>query len=53
MGVPWWHVCQCLPQHLDYRQGSHITATFTEVLTEPLADQLVPLIEANPGRRTP
>lgn len=29
---------------LTYRQGSHITATFTEVLSAPLADQLVPVI---------
>jgi len=29
---------------LTYRQGSHITATFSEVLTEPLAATLVPLV---------
>lgn len=30
---------------LTYRQGSHITATFAEVLTEPLAAYLTPLVE--------
>lgn len=30
---------------LTYRQGSHITATFVGVLTEPLAAHLVPLID--------
>ncbi|WP_109472741.1 acyltransferase family protein [Ornithinimicrobium cavernae] len=30
---------------LTYRQGSHITATFAEVLSEPLAGYLVPLVE--------
>lgn len=30
---------------LTYRQGSHITATFAEVLAEPLAVELVPLVE--------
>jgi len=30
---------------LTYRQGSHITATFVEVLTEPLAAYLVPVVE--------
>ncbi len=29
---------------LTYRQGSHITATYVEVLTERLAEELVPLI---------
>jgi peptidoglycan/LPS O-acetylase OafA/YrhL len=29
---------------LTYRQGSHITVTFVEVLTEPLAAYLVPLV---------
>ncbi|USQ76323.1 acyltransferase family protein [Ornithinimicrobium cryptoxanthini] len=30
---------------LTYRQGSHITGTFAQVLTEPLAAYLVPLVE--------
>ncbi|MCK0114350.1 hypothetical protein MWU75_19615, partial [Ornithinimicrobium sp. F0845] len=30
---------------LTYRQGSHITATFVSVLTEPLAAYLVPLVD--------
>ena len=32
---------------LTYRQGSHITATLAEVLAEPLAAYLVPLVEAS------
>ncbi|WP_161958471.1 acyltransferase family protein [Ornithinimicrobium cavernae] len=30
---------------MTYRQGSHITATFAEVLAEPLAAYLAPLVE--------
>jgi len=38
---------------LTYRNGSHITRTFTEVLAEPLADELVPLVDAIADERTP
>ena len=30
---------------LTYRQGSHITATFVEVLAQPLAAYLIPVVE--------
>lgn len=46
-------VCQqdvCSPVYrnvLTYRQGSHITVTFVELLRETLADQLVPAVEAS------
>ncbi|MGB7449431.1 MAG: acyltransferase family protein [Ornithinimicrobium sp.] len=34
---------------LTYRQGSHITATFTEVLTEPLDRKLTPVVDGARG----